>query len=81
MKKNYLNYLKCIKCEKEKLSIFPENVMDDEEFEEGIIRCEHCSAVYPILDGIPCFLPESLRDISINEKTTVLVSQFIPLEG
>jgi uncharacterized protein YbaR (Trm112 family) len=38
--------------------------IDDEEFEEieaALITCPKCGRWYPVIDGIPCMLPDDLR--------------------
>ncbi|MHA2021443.1 MAG: Trm112 family protein [Candidatus Thorarchaeota archaeon] len=38
--------------------------IEDEEFEEidaALITCPKCGRWYPVIDGIPCMLPDDLR--------------------
>jgi uncharacterized protein YbaR (Trm112 family) len=38
--------------------------IDDDEFEEieaALITCPKCGRWYPVIDGIPCMLPDDLR--------------------
>jgi uncharacterized protein YbaR (Trm112 family) len=32
-----------------------------EEIDEALITCPKCSRWYPVIDGIPCMLPDNLR--------------------
>jgi uncharacterized protein YbaR (Trm112 family) len=38
--------------------------IEDDEFEEidaALITCPNCGRWYPVIDGIPCMLPDDLR--------------------
>ncbi len=34
-----------------------------DEVDEGALYCTECSRFYPILEGIPVMLPDTLRDV------------------
>lgn len=36
------------------------------EVEEGALYCGKCSRFYPIVEGIPVMLPDSLRDTQLD---------------
>lgn len=73
MRRTDLDLLMCIVCNSEALSLFTEN--DTESIEDAVIKCDHCFTIYPVIDGIPCFLPEALRDEEIRAKSKMLVSK------
>ncbi len=54
MKAALLSYFRCISCDHVDMAY--DSDKDVEEFVRESLRCRNCSAVYPILDGIPRFV-------------------------
>ncbi len=60
MKRDLMDILCCPLCKGElKLTVVEEK---EEEIITGSLKCEKCSEVYPIEDGIPNMLPPDLRE-------------------
>ncbi|RLG34224.1 Trm112 family protein [Methanosarcinales archaeon] len=58
MKRELMEILACPICKGElELDVTVEN----DEIEEGTLRCDACNESYPIKDGIPNLLPPELR--------------------
>lgn len=58
MKPSRLSQHACPKCRSQRLSIAAEGrTADGDEVEQGRIRCEACGAEYPIVKGLPRFVP------------------------
>src|SRR5918998_1057596 len=55
MKKQFANHLLCLQHEDRevRLSLVPLYVADDNECIEGFLKCSHCEATYPIIEGVP----------------------------
>ena len=55
MKKQFANHLLCLQHEDRevRLSLVPLHVADDNECIEGFLKCSHCEATYPIIEGVP----------------------------
>lgn len=60
MRYDLLEILVCPMC-KGQLSLEARQEADGEVV-EGVLRCQQCSATYPIEDGIPNLIPPDLRD-------------------
>ena len=56
MKQELMDILVCPMCKG------PLTLETDENSESAILKCEACSKVYPIEDGIPNLLPPDLRN-------------------
>ncbi len=76
MNQEYLNLLACIRCKKSNLSIVS-NTTDGKVIKEGLIQCNDCDAIYPIIDEIPCFLPTDRMNSQIREQLSVLKSTLL----
>ncbi|MBI2118687.1 MAG: methyltransferase domain-containing protein [Elusimicrobia bacterium] len=60
MKHNFLNFLHCPDCRNSlELSIFREEDFLCKEIIEGILRCQNCKKSFPIIEGIPRFVPNA----------------------
>ncbi len=54
MKHSLMEILRCPKCKGElELKI----IREEEEIEEGSLKCSKCNITYPIEDGIPNMIP------------------------
>src|SRR3989338_1388452 len=60
MKLQFLNFLQCPDCRNSlELSIFREEDFLCKEIIEGILRCQNCKKSFPIIEGIPRFVPNA----------------------
>ena len=57
MKATTLSYYRCISCEHQAMTYDSDQSVDREFIRESL-RCQNCSAVYQIVDGIPRFVPD-----------------------
>ena len=57
MKAGTLSYCRCISCEHQAMT-YDSDQRVDREFIRESLRCQNCSAVYQIVDGIPRFVPD-----------------------
>ncbi|MBI5391542.1 methyltransferase domain-containing protein [Candidatus Woesearchaeota archaeon] len=65
MKQSLIPYLVCITCQSSlRCRVFQ---YEEEEIIEGKLTCTHCAVDYPIVKGIPRFVPVSLE--KIKQKT------------
>ena len=61
MKKNLLDILACPGCGSSFVpTVFREENFAANEIMDGMLRCRQCSKNYPIIDGIPRFVPNAL---------------------
>jgi uncharacterized protein YbaR (Trm112 family) len=65
MNKDYIHGVKCVKCNADKMVLFPIASYQD-EVTKGLVRCLKCDMTYPIIAGIPCFLLPELRSEEIK---------------
>ena len=62
LKKELLNILACPNCSTElQLNIFSEEKHQISEINEGTLNCISCSKIFPIIQGIPRFVPNILN--------------------
>ena len=59
MKKSIMDILVCPKCKND--LILNVRKEDKEEIIEGELKCNNCSEIYPINDGIPILLTSDLQ--------------------
>lgn len=57
MKAATLSYYRCISCDHQAMTYDSDKRIDRESTRESL-RCQNCSAVYPIVDGIPRFVAD-----------------------
>src|SRR5277367_5946495 len=50
-----LSYCRCISCDSQAMT-YDSDKRTDREFVRELLRCQNCSAVFPIVDGIPRFV-------------------------
>lgn len=61
MKKNLLNILACPDCQSPlELSVFEEKQFKTLEVIEGFLSCKKCVQLFPIIEGIPRFIPNAV---------------------
>ncbi|GAB4224301.1 MAG: hypothetical protein Tsb005_21240 [Gammaproteobacteria bacterium] len=75
MKKAYLKIMQCIKCCSSNLDLISNQSFNDKVM-EGFICCNNCKEKYPILHGIPCFLPSKMRNEEIKLFSEKLEENF-----
>lgn len=59
MKKDLMNILACPEC-KDELHLTVEKEVDGDVI-SGLLLCSKCQSSYPIVDSIPNFLPQEMR--------------------
>lgn len=70
MKTNLMDILQCIYCkEKGELELQTQENQESGVVNNGSILCKGCKRRFPIIDGIPRFLPDELR---VNELVTTI---------
>lgn len=74
MDKELINMSRCINCLSDNLQLFSLDEASNKII-RGLIRCQICLADYPIIDGIPCFLPQSIRSQEIKVLTSYLINE------
>lgn len=65
MQSNFVDLLRCVANDSHgpesacggRLGIVPGGAHDDEDLRSGLLRCRRCSAVFPVLGGVPVLLP------------------------
>ena len=61
MKTNLMDILQCIYCkERGELELQTSENRESGVVSDGVILCKVCGRRYPIIDGIPRFLPDEL---------------------
>src|SRR6266850_8006064 len=59
MKRSFLSILSCPACHSDLHDLVPRGIQPAEEIQEGSLVCRGCRRHYPVIRGIPRFVPES----------------------
>lgn len=70
MKLRLLEWLACPSCRSGDLRIDVLKESSTDEIEEALITCSNCSALYPVIGGIPRMLPDSFEEYSSSIRRT-----------
>ena len=67
MRMEHLVYLACPRCGGS-LVLGEHPTLDDGHVMEGTLRCERCSTLFPVLQGVPRLLPELSARSPVREN-------------
>ncbi|MDO5654739.1 MAG: Trm112 family protein [Flavobacteriaceae bacterium] len=57
----------CCPFDKSDLELKPVTLGQNDDILEGILICEECERVYPIVSGIPIMSPDEFRDFQMEQ--------------
>lgn len=57
----------CCPIDKSDLTFKAITIVDNQEVMEGVLICDSCKRVYPIVSGIPIMSPDEYRDFEMEQ--------------
>lgn len=75
MRKDFIKLLSCISCRHADFAIRTNDSSSD-TIHRGVLLCKKCSHAYPVIDGIPCFLPKTIWTDEIKSTAHSILEEF-----